>query len=327
MSEKPVSKRKKRRYKRRLKTSIKVWIAIILTVAVIGTYSGVKIYRFTHSENPYGEVGKNDDPQEELEQLELAENSASYEILDVGSGEAIFIKHGDKEVLIDTGSEGSAEKLSKAIDGKIKGELDYLIITSPSVGRTGGVKTVAEKHAVGTCIIGELGDSEKIVRESLSGKATEIMEGESATYDLGDGVTLFIIKPEVSSDDPLDRSLVTYFSFENKGFVALSDAGKEEIARALSGIDHCEVLVLSRNGSKDTYLGLNDLVQAGYYIASSSKEAGFPTPEAADYFSNKAYSTGARGIISFNITGSDLKSSLEEQPDAAGKEEKADTSE
>lgn len=325
MSEKSISKRKKRRYKKRLKTPVKFWIAIIVILACTGAYCGVRIYRYTHSENPYGKVGESD-PQEELELLDLTEKSASYEILDVGSGEAILIRYEDREALIDTGTEASANKLKKALEGKIKGKLDYLVITGPSAGRIGGIKTVAEDYQIATCIVGELGDSENAVKDALKGKTEEIVEGENATFDLGDGVTLFIIKPDVSSADPLDRSLVTYFTFENKGFIALSDAGREETARALSGINRCEVVVLSRNGNKDAYRGLTELVQADYYIASTSKEAGFPTLEAEDYFSNRAYSTGARGNISFTVTGSDLISSLEGGYEAVSTEEGDDES-
>ena len=305
-----ISKRKQRRYRRKLKKSVKIAIVAIVIVVGLGSYSAIRIYNFVHSENPYGKV---DDTgtQGDIEQIDLLQTEATYEILSVGNGESIFIKYGDTEALIDTGGGKSEKTLLESLSGRITGKLDYLIITSPSAGRTGNVGAVANKYEIGTCILGELGGSLSSVKGLVSGRAEKVIDGENLTYDFGDGVTLFVIKPEVSSDDPLDRSLVTYFTYSDKGFVALSDAGKEEIARALSGIERTEAIVLARNGNEDLLSGLNNIVQSHYYIASASKSSGFPTPKAEELFSSKAFSTGDKGTIKFIMSGTDMNTTLD----------------
>lgn len=338
MADKNISKRKKRRYRRRLKTSVKIWSLVIIFILFMGSYIGIRVYQLKNYVNPFGDVGSADSVDDPIE-VETVNVSASYNIFDVGDGESILMKCGDKEALVDTGSAESAADLVKKLEGKISGDLDYLVLTSPSEKRLGGVPAVLRKYNVKNCIHADYssGDDKESeldlkLRGWFGGKSTKVITGESTSYDIADGVTMFIIKPEVSSSDLNDKSLVTYFKAGELSAIAFSDAGKEEIARALSGIDGSDVVVFPQFGQSQMVPRIKDSVYSNYYVASASKESGFPTPEISEIYYSTVYSTGKSGDITFNIEGMELTSSLDDQEytdeeasteDAASKEDEA----
>ena len=313
-SSKNIEKRKRRRYRKRIKTSVKVGVISFVLVVSLVSWIAYRVWMMKNYENPFGDVEENKDTVEIIDAEETGSTAADafYEVLDMAGGEAIFIRCNGIEALIDTGTKDSSEALAKALEGKIAGKLDYLIITSQSAQRTGGVATVASKYQIGTCILGELGESGKeAVGQDIAGKADRIVDGKSASYDFGEGVTLFVIKPEVSSSDVKDRSLVTFFKVKDYGFLAFSDAGSEEIARASSGIESCEAVVLSQHGSADVAKSVSKTITATYYIASAAKESGFPGSEIKELFYDSVFSTGKMGNISFLIKNDTVASSID----------------
>ena len=328
MAEKNISKRTKRRYKRRLKTSVKIGIVAFIFFVIMGAYIGIRVYQLKNYVNPFGEVDKKEDEVED--DLGTIEVAASYDILDVGAGEAILAKCGSFEALIDTGPKGSEDKLMKALEGKVTGKLDYLILTSPTEGRTGGIETVVNSFNVDTVIIGDFGDEKDAVLRRINGKASSFEDGVSSSFDFGEGATLFIIKPEVSSSDAGDRSLVTYFKVDQKGFIAFSDAGKEEVARALSGIERCDVIVFPQYGQSEAVPKIEEQISAAYYIASTGKDSDFPSEELQKQYYNKIFTTSENGTITFTVNNGDVASSLDNKGTGSEKdkeEEKEEDSE
>lgn len=313
---KNIERRKRRRYKKRVKTSVKIGVFSFILVASLASWIAYRFYVMNNYVNPFGEVETSNEEIEVIDDLESGTVSAEafYEVIDVAGGEAIFIRSNGIEALIDTGTKDSSEALVKALSGKVSEKLDYLIITSPSDLRTGGVAAVAKEYQIGTCVLGELGEEGKrSVGQDIAGKADKIVEGKSASYDFGEGVTLFVIKPEVSSSDIKDKSLVTYFKVKDHGFIAFSDAGKEETARASSGIESCEAVVLPQHGAGDAIKNISKTITASTIVASASKDSGFPSPEIEEMFYDRVFSTGKTGTISFLIKNNDVACSTDEE--------------
>lgn len=315
-SSKNIERRKRRRYKKRIKTSVKLGVLAFIFVVSLSSWIGYRIYMMNNYVNPFGEVEEEKNEVEIIDDEEAGTISeeAYYEVLNVGGGEAIFIRCNGIEALVDTGTKDSSKDLMKALSGKVSGKLDYLLITSPSALRTGGVASVSKEYQIGTCILGELGeDGKKAVGQDIAGKADRIVDGKSASYDFGEGVTLFVIKPEVSSSDANDRSLVTYFKVKDHGFIAFSDAGKEETARASSGIAQCEAIVLPQHGTGDSIKSISKTITATTIIASAAKDSGFPSAEIEEMFYDRVFSTGKTGNISFLIKNDKVACSTDEE--------------
>lgn len=321
MANRNAGRRQQRRRRRRMKSSFKIGVLVFMLVICIGGYTGYIIYRNTILSNMYGGIESQN--LQEDDSFTITKGAVRYTVFDAGDGEAILIQSGDTEALIDTGSKESAKSLCKKLKDRIGGSLDYLVLTGPGAGRTGGLKKISEKFTIDTCIVGEMGDSAGDIDELIQNVGNRI-DGDNMSYDIGEDATLFILKPEVSSSEPGDRSLVTYFTFGKNGFVALSDAGKEEIARAFGSIDSCDVLVLARHGDD-----VNTSLPGSSYkfcIAAASKIRGLPSDEVEEKIRASFYTTGEVGDLEFISDGQNVKleneDAIKEALKAAAEEEK-----
>lgn len=322
MTNRNLEKRRKRRRKRKVKTSVKLIAAASIAVILLGTYVGLKIYQSRHAADPFGDI-RNQDIEDD-ESFEVTDGAVSYKVLDAGNGEAILIKFGNAEALIDTGAEDHAESLQKALKENVNGRLEYLVLSGPGPGRTGCVSTVLDTVSVDTCILGEMGEQDKEIRDKLS-KCKSIIDGESMSLDMGAAATLSVIKPDVSSSEAGDRSLVTYFTYGSTGFLALSDAGREEISRAFGDVTACNVVVLSRFGAEEPNLAIPDGTYVGHYVASAVKESGVPSEVLDDHLGGTILTTGENGTIEFSTDGNAVEliektpepeEELEEEPES-----------
>lgn len=297
-------KRQKRRRKKKMKASVRNGLIIAICVLLAGSYVGYETYMRVNTEDQFGEVEGTQDLQDD-ETFAVTNGTVSYTVYSVGQGEAILIQNKGTEALIDTGTKESAADLCKKLKNKIKGDLEYLVLTSPTEGRVGGLEEVCKNFAVKTAIVGEMGEQEKYVWRNLS-TAGRVVNGDNLSYDVGEAATLFIIKPEVSSDDPLDRSLTTYFNFGTTGFFALSDAGKEEISRAFGSVTNMGVLTLSRNGLVD----VNKVIPSNNYgyvnVSTANKEDSLYT-DLSDIVKGSIYVTAVVGDLEYVSDGTNIE--------------------
>lgn len=302
MASKNREKRMKRRRRRKFKSSFKIGVVVAMFLILAGAYIGYDIYTRAKVADQFGDVGT--EKVQEDATFTITEGAASYTVFDAGGGEAILVQREGVDVLIDTGAKESATELCKKIKGKVTGGIDYLVLTSPSEGRIGGIEEIFNNFDVDVCVIGEMGKQEKRVWAQTS-KAETIVNGDNLSYDVGDAATLFVIKPEVSSSDPFDRSLVTYFSFGTTGFLALSDAGKEEISRAFGNVSSCNVVVLARNGDPKANEAVPDN-SYDYIVAAAGKKSKASGGEITEKLRGDYFVTGIVGDMEFVTNGSDV---------------------
>lgn len=289
--------RARSRRKKRLKKSVKLTIAILVALLFFAGYVGSKYYMSVYQSKLRGEVGKahteKDAGSEKLDGSDKRE--AEYIVFDVGDGEAILVKTGSTEVLIDTGSADSSDKLASDVQKNISGKLDYVVLTGPSDTRIGGVKKLYSEIDVDNTIIGELGETKTADIKKAIGKNGTITKGKSTTVELDYGAVLSIFKPEVASTDIQDQSLMTAFIYGDTRFVALSDAGPEEESKLVGVFSNCDVLVLARNGADSS----NKASLGERYTVASTK-AGSGLPAGAVISShNSIFTTAKSGNIKF----------------------------
>ena len=288
-----------KRKKKKLKKSVKITLGVLVLICALAGYLYLNYYNATHSQMEHGEV--NDAVVESDKTLiddELGEETTSltekYTILDV-EGEAILIQIGNTDCLIDTGAEASSSKLVQALHDKVKGNLEYVVLTSEDPGRTGGIKALYKDKqlTIENTIVGELGNSRKLVDE-LADKSS-ITEGNSSTIELEGNATLSIFKPEISTTDVKNKSLMVGFTHGDTKFLSLSDAGIEEEAKLIGVYDNVDVLVLGRYGNNES----NNVVFNERYAVASVKEASSIAKEVLLRHSN-VFATGISGEIVFS---------------------------
>ena len=318
MSTRNTEKRKKRRRRRKVKTSVKLITAVVVLVLSLGTYTGIRIYQLRNNPDPYGDISSQDLADDDS--FTVADGSANYTVLNLGQGEAIRVKVGNVEALIDTGPADKSKELMKALKENVSGQLEYLVITSPAPGRTGGIGAVVDGMSVGTCVYCDLGEEGGEIREKLL-KCKTAFPGKDMSLDMGVDATLSIIKPEVSSSDARDQSLVTYFTYGTTGFVGLSDAGKEEISRAFGDIVMSNVVVLSQYGASEPNMAIPEGNYSTTFIASAAKDSGVPTEELTDHLKGSVLTTSSEGNINLVSTGSVVERVLPAEEETKDSEE------
>ena len=309
-----IAKRRQRRRRRRFKTSFKVFLGVLFVAALGGTYAGLMYYHNLHAPDPNGKLQDIQTP--ESNNFDLTDEvmpNASYWVLNVGSGEAIYIKAGETDILLDTGREEDAKAITNEISKNINGTLDYLFITSDTPGRTGGFSTICKEvppDKIITCPLGENAAKYK----KAAGKIP-MEEGKNTTISLGENSNLTVFKPEVSSDDPRDQSLMTLFKYGQTSFFAESDAGEEEEARVMESVGSCNVLVLARSGSDSANQHIEEILAK--VLVVSDKKGGGPSESILDKTKAKIYTTYNSGTIKFTTDGKEVTSNLKPE-DAVG---------
>lgn len=305
-----IVKRRQRRRKRRLKTSFKLFVAFFVILAASGGYVGYMYHQAKTAPDPYGKMEDIRDAYKSAYDLEdETKPEAKYWVLNVGNGEAIYVQCEQTDILIDTGSAEDGKAIIDTIKGELHGSLDYLIITSTSPRRIGGLEAVCKEFKPTKVITCDLGKSRAEMVKKI-GPDSDVSNGEDMTLSISDGAFLSIFLPEVSSSDALDQSLMTYFSYGDTGFFAESDAGVEEEARVIEQIVKCNVIVLARAGS-DQVNQLVGTLSAQYLIASTDKESGGPSEALMDSVTGAFYTTYESGTIKFSTNGTDITSNLE----------------
>lgn len=303
-----IAKRRQRRRRRRLKPSFKIFLFFMILLLGGCSYLGIKYYQAKNAPDPYGKLDDIKTPKDSTYDLtEDVMPAAKYWVLNVGDGDAIYIQCGNTDILIDTGADSKAEEIIKTIKGEIRGDLDYLFITSTSDRRIGGIHAVCTELKPQKIISCPLGDKERGIRQAAAGIVIE--EGTNTTIPFDENAALTIFVPEVSSQDPLDHSLMTFFRYGDTSFFAESDAGEEEEARVIEQIGQCDALVLARGGSDKVNQHVGEIT-CQTFIASCTKEAK-PSDALIKTINGTVYATYSSGTIQFTTDGKEVTSNLD----------------
>lgn len=321
-----IAKRRQRRRRRRLKPQVKLFLFLFICFAATGGYVGYKYYQSQNAPDPYGKMEslQNASKKNNYDLVDDTMPAALYWVIDVGAGEAIYVKSGETDILIDTGCDVDGKKVIDAVKGELTDGLDYLLVTSPSKRRIGGLKAVCDALKPAKIITCPLdGETKMTFIRSVGDIPTE--EGKNMTLNLSENSFFYIFLPEVSSDDPYDKSLMTYFKYGNTGFFAESDAGEEEEARVLPDIKNIDVLVLARAGSS----AVNQLApstNAATYAVSDAAGGG-PDEAVIDGIRGTIYATYSSGTLKFTSNGQTVESNLDQNKRIENKKEPAEAEE
>ncbi len=243
--------------------------------------------------------------------------------LNVGQGDAtLIVSPSGQQLLIDGGRDSSVLRELGSTLGFWDRNLDYVLATHPDADHIGGLIDVLRRYEVKNFI---RNDNESdtpayALMESLLGKegASIHYAKRGQQYDLGSGVILEILFPEISMKDSESNtsSIVAKLTYGSSTFMLTGDSPKsiEEYLVLAEGENlESDVLKVGHHGSRTSTSELFlDEVRPTYAVISSGKDNqyGHPHVEVTDVLFNKrveTFNTAENGRVMFVTDGSNLE--------------------
>lgn len=203
--------------------------------------------------------------------------------LDVGQGDAAYIKVNDIDILIDAGSKSDVDKLMKQLEEKNIDDFEIVIATHPHEDHIGGMTKVLQTYKVENFYMPKKEHSTKVFENMIKevekqGLKAKVLK-EGVKIDIGEGALLETFSPIQDSYDNLNNySPIMKLTFGNKSFLFTGDAEKD-----------VEAEVLSKYKDKLD----SDVIKFGHHGSSTSSSQSFIEAVSPDY-----------GIISCGVDNS-----------------------
>lgn len=306
---------KSRKVKRRLRKPYKVLLGILLLVILVTGMRAMIIAAENAPEPEYGDIKEDvettdpDDTDLEMgEDYDLGSQMLTFEVLDVGQGQSIFIDYGDMEVLIDGGNPEYGKAVVEKIKGKVDGSLDYVIATHSHADHVGGLSAVYKEFKVTKTIYGDLSSEEASRIFEKDAKGNGSFENDKDTIiDLGKNATLTIYDVVDNDENTNNNSVICLIQYGETYFFCSGDAEKETEKKLRTKLSRCDVVVAGHHGSI-TSNSLLDILEPSYLAVSAgaNNKYGLPHKEVLEYAVNSGfniYGTWKSGDIRFASDG------------------------
>lgn len=249
--------------------------------------------------------------------------------IDVGQGDSILIQKNYSNMLIDTGTNDSTDKLISYIKKQNIKKIDYLILTHPHEDHIGGADAVIKNFDIGKIYMPKIGTYTKTFRDVLIAMKNKGLKANEPdlleTFKLGDANCVFYGPIDSKKGDFNTYSIVLKLTYGNTKFLFTGDAqAQNEKAMIDNNYDlSADVLKLGHHGSRtSTSNEFLDKVNPKYAVVSCGKgnDYGHPHKETVDKLKGRnipLYRTDENGTIictsdgknvSFNCNPGDYKS-------------------
>lgn len=181
--------------------------------------------------------------------------------LDVGQGDSILVRNGDRYMLVDGGPIDEGQTVASYLRSQGIKTIDVLVSTHPHADHIGGLLTVLKEFPVNVVYDSGQPHTTQTYEEYLTlidqkNIRFKVPERDDA-IDLGPGVTVQVISPPpggIGGDDLNENSVVLKITHGSVSFLLASDAGFEaEDIMLDSGYDlRSQVLKVGHHGSKSS---------------------------------------------------------------------------
>lgn len=219
-------------------------IRLIITIAVVTLIALFAIIGCGNTRKTGGAPPSNT-AQASSYQAKSAEGKVEVRVLDIGQGDALLIKVGDKFSMVDTGDVEHRDSIVRQLKSYGVKEIDHMILTHPDADHIGGFLAIAKnfpiRHVYDNGFPKETGtyttymktvDKQNIPRSTL--KKGDILDfGNGAYFEVfapWEGEALKNDKGEV---DPNENSIVGKLNFGKFSMLFTGDAGRPEENRLI----------------------------------------------------------------------------------------------
>ena len=253
---------------------------------------------------------------------DLGEVNGNLEVsyLDVGQGDAAYIRVNDFDILIDAGPRSDADRLMEQLEKKNIDDFEMVIATHPHEDHIGGMVKVFERYDVKEFYMPKVTHTTQTFKNMVNAvnkegiKIQTIKEGMS--FELGSGAKIDVYSPIYESYEEFnDYSPIMKLTFGETELIFTGDAEahaeQDVVAKYPNDLD-ADVLKFGHHGSStsstDEFL---KSVSPEYGIISCGvdNKYGHPHRETLDKISKyniKAYRTDKQGQITLTSNGKDI---------------------
>lgn len=279
--------------------------AQFITVIVFGIIAMISLY-----------FGK------DLKDSNIGSPSGNLEIsyLDVGQGDAAYIRVNDFDILIDAGPRSDSDKLLKQLEEKNIDDFEIVIATHPHEDHIGGMVKVFEKYDVESFYMPKVTHTTKTFENMINAVSNEGLKvkviKEGTSFDLGDGARIDVYSPIYESYEEFnDYSPIMKLTFGNTSYMFTGDAEahaeQEVVAKYPKNLD-ADVLKFGHHGSSTS--STKEFVEAvspeyGVISCGVDNKYGHPhreTLQTIDTHGIKAYRTDKQGQITITSDGNTI---------------------
>jgi competence protein ComEC len=241
--------------------------------------------------------------------------------LDVGQGDAAYIRVNDFDILIDAGPKSDSDKLMKQLEEENIDDFEIVIATHPHEDHIGGMTKVFERYDVESFYMPKATNTTKTFENMMKAvsneglKANVIKEGTS--FELGEGARIDVYSPmHESYDDFNDYSPIMKLTYGNKSFIFTGDAEKvveEEVVAKYANELKADVIKFGHHGSSTS--STKEFIEAispkyGIISCGVDNSYGHPHKETLkiiDEMGIEAYRTDKQGQIIITSDGDNIE--------------------
>lgn len=248
--------------------------------------------------------------------------------INVGQGDSILVQQGDKNMLLDAGTNASTSSLMSYLRSLNIKKLDYLVLTHPHEDHIGGADAVIKNFEIGSIYMPKITANTATFRDVVKAMNAKGLKAASpvpgTNFNLGQAVCNILGPVNTVSGDLNTYSIVIKVTFGNNKFLFTGDAqSSNEQDMINKGFDlSADVLKLGHHGSHtSTTQNFLNKVNPEYAVISCGvdNDYGHPHKETMDRLKRMnitVYRTDESGTIvaesdgkniSFNVKAGDYR--------------------
>ena len=235
--------------------------------------------------------------------------------IDVGQADAIYIKDGSSNMMIDAGNNADGKLLVKYLQSLNVDEFKYVVGTHAHEDHIGGMDDIINNFKIGNFYMPEAISTSKTFEDVLD--ALDKNKVIFQTPKIGDKFTLENTNFEVLSigtdtSDLNDTSLVLKMNYNNTCVLFMGDASSNIEENLLNKDINCQVLKVGHHGSR--YSSSEDFIKKvnpayGIIMVGKDNKYGHPTKKTLDILNKynvNIYRTDEEGTILMHLKGNDI---------------------
>ena len=240
--------------------------------------------------------------------------------MDVGQGDAAYIKVNGNDILIDAGPRSNSKELLEQLKAKNIDDFELVIATHPHEDHIGGMVDVFKEYEVKAFYSPKITHTTKTYENLVKavkdeGLKTKELKG-GTVIDLGEGAKFEVFTPQKSEYEELnDYSPIVKLSFGDTSYLFTGDAEKlaeeEALAKYKTSLDS-DVIKFGHHGSSSSSSNaFIEAVSPKYGIISCAKDNkyGHPHRETLDIikkYNIKTFRTDTDGEIILTSDGKSI---------------------
>lgn len=240
--------------------------------------------------------------------------------MDVGQGDAAYIKVNGNDILIDAGPRSNSKELLEQLKAKNIDDFELVIATHPHEDHIGGMVDVFKEYEVKAFYSPKITHTTKTYENLVKAvkdeglKTKELKSG--MVIDLGEGAKFEVFTPQKSEYEELnDYSPIMKLSFGDTSYLFTGDAEKlaeeEALAKYKTSLDSDAIKFGHHGSSSSSSNAFIEAVSPKYGIISCAKDNkyGHPHRETLDIikkYNIKTFRTDTDGEIILTSDGKSI---------------------